>query len=139
MSEIATLKVWRGEDQAAGRWESFEVPFERGQSVLDGLRWIRANRDTTAKLARALVKTLAWMQTHTPEDITRNTPNAFRNDDALYVEAVANSMPMFSPDGVMDPAGANAVHTLLAQSMEKVRNARIDLSQTYTNEFVHGR
>ncbi len=47
MSEIATLKVWRGEDVKAGRWESFEVPFERGQSVLDGLRWIRANRDPT--------------------------------------------------------------------------------------------
>ena len=101
--------------------------------------WIRANHETTAKLARALVKTLAWMQTHTPEDITRNTPNTFRNDDALYVEAVMNSMPMFSPDGVMDPAGASAVHALLAQSMEKVRNARIDLSQTYTNEFVQGR
>jgi succinate dehydrogenase/fumarate reductase-like Fe-S protein len=47
MSDIATLKIWRGENRAAGRWESFDVPFERGQSVLDGLRWIRANRDPT--------------------------------------------------------------------------------------------
>ena len=41
----AQLKIWRGLDRAAGRWESYEVPFEPGQSVLDGLRWIRAQRD----------------------------------------------------------------------------------------------
>jgi succinate dehydrogenase/fumarate reductase-like Fe-S protein len=45
MSNVATLRVWRGEDARAGRWERFDVPFEPGQSVLDGLRWIRANRD----------------------------------------------------------------------------------------------
>ena len=45
MSETATLKIWRGQDRTAGHWDSFAVPFERGQSVLDGLRWIRANKD----------------------------------------------------------------------------------------------
>ena len=45
MNNLATLKVWRGETVDAGRWERYDVPFEPGQSVLDGLRWIRANRD----------------------------------------------------------------------------------------------
>jgi len=45
MSETATLKIWRGQDKAAGHWETHAVPFERGQSVLDGLRWIRVNKD----------------------------------------------------------------------------------------------
>jgi succinate dehydrogenase/fumarate reductase-like Fe-S protein len=45
MSDIAKLAIWRGEGVGAGRWESYDVPFEPGQSVLDGLRWIRANRD----------------------------------------------------------------------------------------------
>ena len=45
MSETATLKVWRGLDAKAGRFERYDVPFEPGQSVLDGLRWIRANHD----------------------------------------------------------------------------------------------
>ena len=45
MSETATLKIWRGREKTAGRWETYEVPFERGQSVLDGLRWIRTNSD----------------------------------------------------------------------------------------------
>ena len=45
MTAIAKLKIWRGESAGAGRWEHHEVPFEPGQSVLDALRWIRANRD----------------------------------------------------------------------------------------------
>ncbi|HMA73806.1 MAG TPA: FAD-dependent oxidoreductase [Xanthobacteraceae bacterium] len=44
---ITRLRVWRGLAKEAGRLESYEVPFEPGQSVLDALRWIRANRDPT--------------------------------------------------------------------------------------------
>ncbi|MBX9828885.1 MAG: hypothetical protein K2Y27_28335 [Xanthobacteraceae bacterium] len=47
MSETATLKIWRGQDKAHGHWEIHQVPFERGQSVLDGLRWIRVHKDPT--------------------------------------------------------------------------------------------
>ena len=45
MSENATLKIWRGTSKTEGRWETHAVPFERGQSVLDGLRWIRVHKD----------------------------------------------------------------------------------------------
>jgi succinate dehydrogenase/fumarate reductase-like Fe-S protein len=47
MSETATLKIWRGPDNASGRFETYEVPYEPGQSVLDGLRWIRVHQDPT--------------------------------------------------------------------------------------------
>src|SRR3954468_14519050 len=36
----AVLRIRRGEG-----YESFEVPFEPGQTVLDGLRWIRSHAD----------------------------------------------------------------------------------------------
>jgi succinate dehydrogenase/fumarate reductase-like Fe-S protein len=42
---VAKLKIWRGEARAAGYWDTHDVPFEPGQSVLDGLRWLRINRD----------------------------------------------------------------------------------------------
>jgi succinate dehydrogenase/fumarate reductase-like Fe-S protein len=45
MSDTATLKIWRGQDKAEGHFETHAVPFERGQSVLDGLRWIRVHKD----------------------------------------------------------------------------------------------
>jgi succinate dehydrogenase/fumarate reductase-like Fe-S protein len=47
MTATARLKVWRGLDTQSGHFETYEVPFEPGQSVLDGLRWVRANRDPT--------------------------------------------------------------------------------------------
>ena len=47
MTERATLTIWRGCDATDGRWKTHEVPYEPGQSVLDGLRWIRVNRDPT--------------------------------------------------------------------------------------------
>jgi succinate dehydrogenase/fumarate reductase-like Fe-S protein len=45
MTATAHLKVWRGRTPREGHFENHAVPFEPGQSVLDGLRWIRANRD----------------------------------------------------------------------------------------------
>jgi succinate dehydrogenase/fumarate reductase-like Fe-S protein len=47
VSEQAILTIWRGAAPDVGRWETYEVPFEPGQSVLDALRWIRVNRDPT--------------------------------------------------------------------------------------------
>ncbi len=37
---LAKLNIRRG-----STYERFEVPFEAGQTVLDGLRWIRVHRD----------------------------------------------------------------------------------------------
>jgi NitT/TauT family transport system substrate-binding protein len=102
--------------------------------------WVAAHRDTTARLARAIQRTLRWIQTHTPEDVAGRMPKSFRgDDDGLYTESLRSSLAMFSPDGLMTEDGAHAVHTLLAASMDKVRNAHIDLSKTYTNEFIDGR
>ena len=47
MNETAKLTINRGTPGDTSRQETFEVPFEAGQSVLDGLRWIRVNRDPT--------------------------------------------------------------------------------------------
>ena len=43
----ATLRIWRGAAGEGGRFESYSVPYEPGQSVLDGLRWLRAQADPT--------------------------------------------------------------------------------------------
>ena len=46
MSEAAKLLIRRGSPEEE-RWQSFDVSFERGQSVLDGLRRIRVEQDPT--------------------------------------------------------------------------------------------
>ena len=47
MTEYAELRIWRGTALETGRLATYVVPFEPGQSVLDGLRWIRVNQDPT--------------------------------------------------------------------------------------------
>ena len=41
----ASLKIRRGGVGEATRFTHYEVPFEAGETVLDGLRWIRVHRD----------------------------------------------------------------------------------------------
>jgi succinate dehydrogenase/fumarate reductase-like Fe-S protein len=47
MSQIATLLIRRGGPSDVARHDRFDVPFEPGQSLLDGLRAIRATTDPT--------------------------------------------------------------------------------------------
>jgi succinate dehydrogenase/fumarate reductase-like Fe-S protein len=47
MKQVARLHVQRGEPGGSPRVDTYEVPFEPGNSVLDGLRWIRATQDPT--------------------------------------------------------------------------------------------
>src|SRR5665213_258554 len=55
---------------------------------------------------------------------------------ALYVAALKNTIPMYSETGRMDPKGAAAVFAVFSQSSPDVAKAHIDLSKTYTNEYV---
>ena len=47
MSAIATLTIRRGGGTGPASWARYEVPFAPGQSVLDGLRYIRGTEDPT--------------------------------------------------------------------------------------------
>jgi len=49
-AKTARLHIQRGTPGAPARTETFAVPFTPGQSLLDGLRWIRANLDPTLAL-----------------------------------------------------------------------------------------
>lgn len=46
-TETAVLKIRRGSADEQPRYDRFEAPFEPGQSVLDGLRWLRIHADPT--------------------------------------------------------------------------------------------
>ncbi len=102
--------------------------------------WTTAHRDTAARLARAMTRTLAWIQTHSGEEIMRAMPERMRGDDpARYLVALERTLPMYSPDGRMSSEGAAAVERVLSLSIPAVREADVDISATYTNAFVEPR
>ena len=47
LKKKAVLRVRRGTVSDKDRYDEFEIPFEEGMSVLDALRWIRANLDSS--------------------------------------------------------------------------------------------
>jgi NitT/TauT family transport system substrate-binding protein len=99
--------------------------------------WIAKNEATTQKLTNAIVATLKWVHSHTPEEIMAKMPDELIGPDkALYLAALKNTIPMFSQTGMMDPKGAQAVLAVFSLSVPEIAKANIDLSKTYTNRFV---
>jgi NitT/TauT family transport system substrate-binding protein len=99
--------------------------------------WIASHEKEVQGMTKAILSTLKWIHSHTPEEIADKMPPEFvGKDKALYVAALKNTLPMYSENGLMDPKGAQAVHDVFAQSSPDVKKANIDLSKTYTNKYV---
>jgi len=99
--------------------------------------YVNSHKDVVQKLVNAYVKTLKWMQTHSAEQIAdMMPPDYYAGNKALYVAALQNQMAIYSPDGSM-PAGApQSVLNTEYQSNLIPQSKQIDLSLTYTNQFV---
>ena len=101
--------------------------------------FVDKNKDVVQKLANAFVATLKWIGQHSPEEIAAKMPPSYSGGDkALYVKSIKDSIGMFNKDGKMDADGAKNVLQVLASFSKNVkpRKDSIDLSKTYTTEFV---
>jgi NitT/TauT family transport system substrate-binding protein len=99
--------------------------------------WIASHEKEVQGMTNAIINTLKWIHSHTPEQIADKMPEQYvGKDKALYVAALKNTLPMYSLNGKMDPKGAEAVLAVFKQSSEAHRKGNIDLSKTYTNKYV---
>jgi len=99
--------------------------------------WIASHEKEVQGMTTAIINTLKWIHSHTPEEIADKMPPEYvGKDKAGYVEALKNTLPMYSQTGLMDPQGASAVLAVFALSSPDVAKANIDLSKTYTNKYV---
>ena len=110
-----------------------------GPSLYMDCGWVADNKPTVQKLANALVRTLQFIDSHTAAEIAAEMPAEFAGGDPqLYEQAIGDSMTMFTADGVMPADGPANVLEILATFNPSVQAKKdsIDLSQTYTTEFV---
>ena len=107
-------------------------------SVFARADYIASHKDVTQRVVNAYVKTLKWIQTHSPAEIAdKLPPDYYGADKESYVQALKDSMGMFSPTGKMDKSAAEFVFNTIKPFNEAVqKNPNIDLTKTYTNEFV---
>lgn len=99
--------------------------------------WVEKNKPTVQKLANAFVKTLKFINTHSAAEIAEKMPKDFyAGDKDGYIKALADGKSMFTADGVMPAGGPETVLAVLSAFSKNVRGKTVDLSKTYTTEFV---
>jgi NitT/TauT family transport system substrate-binding protein len=108
-----------------------------GGSLYSTTAWVAAHEKEVQALTNAIVNTLKWIHSHSPEDIMAKMPaETVGKDKALYLAALKNTIPMYSETGRMDPKGAEAVLAVFSESSPEVAKANIDVTKTYTNKYV---
>src|ERR1700738_1338372 len=99
--------------------------------------WMEANKETAQKVVNVFVKTLKWMNTHSPEEIADAMPKDYYAGELdLYVQGLREGRAQYSPDGMMPPGAPESVLKVLSSFSPNVQGKTIDLSKTYTTEFV---
>jgi NitT/TauT family transport system substrate-binding protein len=77
------------------------------------------------------------MSTHSADEIAAKMPADYsQGDKTLYATSIKSTLPMFTKDGVMPENGPETVEKVLKAFNPNIKNAKVDLSRTYTTEFV---
>ncbi len=100
--------------------------------------YVNAHKDIVQKLVNAYVSTLKWIQTHTGADVAAQVPPDYYagvGKDA-YAKALDSEKGIFNPTGIMPADGPKTCLAVLSAFNQNVMGKTIDLSQTYTDEFV---
>src|ERR1700712_5113154 len=99
--------------------------------------WVASHDKEVQALTNAILNTLAWIHSHSPEEVMEKMPpEIVGKNKELYLAALKNTIPMFSKSGLMEPKGAAAVLAVFSESSPEVAKANIDVSKTFTNRFV---
>lgn len=100
--------------------------------------WANSHRDAVQRTVSAFVKTLQYLQTHSATEVTAQMPEDYYvGDKPLYLTALAASMNMFNPTGLMPRDGPSTVLKVLASFNKELDPNKIDLKKTYTDAFVN--
>lgn len=99
--------------------------------------WVRSHRLQVQKLVNAFVETLRYIHDHNGEEIAQHLPpEFFAGDRAAYIKALDQGRDMFLADGKMPEDGPPTVLKTMGAVDRRLTGKHIDLSRTYTNEFV---
>jgi NitT/TauT family transport system substrate-binding protein len=108
-----------------------------GGALYSTTAWVAAHEKEVQALTNAILHTLAWIHSHSPEEVMEKMPaELVGKNKALYLAALKNTIPMYSETGKMDPKGAEAVLAVFSESSPEVAKANIDVKKTYTNQYV---
>src|SRR6202041_704298 len=95
-----------------------------GGALYSTSAWVAGHDKEVQALTDAILSTLAWIHSHSAEEImAKMPPEMVGKNKELYLAALKNTIPMFSDTGKMDPKGANAVLAMFSESSPEVAKA----------------
>lgn len=119
-----------------GTVEIFGGPMPAG-CLYAPVKFIQKNPHTVQALTSAITHSLKWLQTAGPGDILKTVPEAYlQGDRALYLAAFNKVRESLSLDGLIPDSGPQTALKALARFDLSLNADKIDLSQTYSNEFA---
>ncbi len=99
--------------------------------------YIDKHPETIQAIANAIVRADKWIQQAGASDIVKAVPETYLlGDRAVYIDAFLASKGALSPDGMLPEAGPATALRALESIEPKLKDAKIDLAATYTNDFV---
>ncbi|MEU6116745.1 ABC transporter substrate-binding protein [Streptomyces sp. NPDC047117] len=120
-----------------GVQEDFGVSTYPAAVLYSDRDWLEDHPDRARKLAKAVLKALKYIDTHSAKEIAAKMPRQYAGDDpAVYEKAIAQAKDAYAKDGRIRADGAAAVHKVLSAFTPEIAKADVDLEKTYTNEYV---
>ena len=100
--------------------------------------YVTSHKGVVQRLVNAYVKTLKWMKSHTAAEIADKMPADYYAGvgKPAYITALASEKGIYNPTGVMPTDGPKTCLAVLSAFNPAVKGKSIDLTKTYTNQFV---
>jgi NitT/TauT family transport system substrate-binding protein len=102
---------------------AFQVDDYPASCLLARREWLDANRDSAARMARAVRRSLAWIREHSAEEVLARVPSP--GDPASELAAIRLAQPMYSVDGRINKEKAEAVRAIIG--------LKVDVLSTFLN------
>ena len=136
MQHDKLVKVIADTRTAEGTQQVYGGPYPGGV-VYATPATIEKNPKQVQAVVNAFARGLKWIASHSPEEIAKLMPEDYALGNLpVYVEALAASKPMYSPDGKFVPGAVETAYQVLKVFDPAVAGATIDLKKTYNETFV---
>ena len=109
-----------------GLRKAFQVDDYPASCLLARREWVEANRDSAKKMARAVLRSMAWIREHSAEEVLARIPSP--GDPASELAAIRLAQPMYSVDGRINKESAEAVRAIIG-----LKRPKVHVEGTYLN------